>query len=246
MIITAGIEMLQSRIDLSINNSTNIPSANSEAASVEADAKTMTAVEPIFPHQNSSDIKPASPEPNPVRAYCLKEIERYETLRTIARVMKTVGLVLMIIGVGVAAVYFGAPVLAVVVGTVLIAVPAFIYGSIVEPRLFTFTAAKEWFHFTAHVLWHMTVDTLYNPAIAIPVGIACGVVTAVGGILYVAGALGERHCDRKLIDWHAAIVTERLQSKLGEALRERSLRLAGGNSDQAISEGTTGLQSSSS
>lgn len=144
----------------------------------------------------------------------LKEIQRYETLKAIAQVMKVAGLVLMITGASAAALVFGLPVISVIVGTVLFTLPLFVatwvshglhdYTGPMMPLLSngrgwgTYPGAISTAKMVTKFLWEAPVSLIYKSSVAATVGVACGVITGMGALLYGIGHCAENYCNNKI------------------------------------------------
>lgn len=163
-------------------------------------------------------LPPPNPEPNPIQQTRISrqnEINRYQTLRTIARVIKAVGVISAFVGIGAAAFFFSVPVITVATTTVFFTGPLFfiMWGSVglFDVELYNRYSfnQRRWegvyrpgaVSIATSIIkeqWQATASVFYNPMIATYVGIGCGIITGVGGLLFAAGTLTERYCNRKI------------------------------------------------
>lgn len=161
------------------------------------------STEPIIIRSDFTEpTAPATPI-NPERAAVLDEIDKYETLKTIARVAKIAGLVLMIAGLSSAALFFGLPVISVIIGTAFVTLPLIAYAYIKfglhgPNGVMNPFSQGSFGRVLTEIFWKLPANYVYSAKAATVVGVATGIMTGVGAVLYAAGSYAESYCDNKI------------------------------------------------
>lgn len=146
-----------------------------------------------------------------------KEIERYESLKKIAQIIKKVGLFIALGGTIAAVAFFGAPI--VIPGLAFAAIMALALA-FKRHRKFSspsyFVGATLLGYAATGIVGVYALKPIINiiyktPLVATIGGIACGAITGIGGLIAGAGGLAENHYAKKI---------DNLQSELKEEIRK--------------------------
>lgn len=139
------------------------------------------------------------------------ELKKYETLKTIAKVIKFIGISLALGGAIGAALFFSAPVIVPLIVTTVIFAACFIPtlntngkadgdaiggcmgGAALGGIIGLFSGLK-----VGHMTWKPIVNFVYNSRIALAAGAIGGAITLAGSLLAGAGYAAENYCDKKI------------------------------------------------